>query len=225
MTFGPTRPAAVLFDCDGVLADSEGLVNALLADALTLLGWPLSADAARRAFTGLALSDIIAQVEARVGALPADWAETLTRDIVAAVGTRLGPVPGAIDALRTILGQGVPVAVASNAGRRELRAKLDRLGLTDAFRGRTFSCEDVARPKPAPDVYLAAAQACGVPPQDCCVVEDSVVGVRAGIAAGCRVLGLARERPAGELRAAGATPFDRMADLPRLLGLDQSLAA
>ena len=85
--------------------------------------------------------------------------------------------------------------------------------------GRVFSFEDVARPKPAPDIYLAAARACGAEPGGCVVVEDSLLGVRAGVAAGCRVLGLARASDASVLAAAGAAPFASMEALPGLLGL------
>ena len=99
-------------------------------------------------------------------------------------------MPGAPEAVRAVVGAGIPVAVASNAGRAELRAKLARLGLAELFAGRVFSFEDVPRPKPAPDIYLAAARSCGAAPAECVVVEDSLLGVRAGIAAGCRVLGL-----------------------------------
>ena len=94
-----------------------------------------------------------------------------------------------------------------------------------ARRGCRVLCfEDVARPKPAPDIYRAAAAACGVPPAACVVVEDSLIGCRAGIAAGCRVLGLTRETEASVLAAVGAEPFGRMEDLPRLLGLEELAA-
>jgi HAD superfamily hydrolase (TIGR01509 family) len=131
----------------------------------------------------------------------------------------LEPVPGAPDAVRAVVAAGIPVAVASNAGRAELAAKLARLGLTGLFAGRVFSFEDVARPKPAPDIYLAAARSCGAAPGDCVVVEDSLLGARAGVSAGCRVLGLTREADASVLAAAGAAPFASMAALPGLLGL------
>ena len=213
------RPAAVLFDCDGVLADSEGLVNDLVARDLTARGWPITGEQARETFLGLSLPAMIPVIEARVGRLPPGWREGLAGRIVGAMATDLQPVPGALAALGAVAEAGIPVAVASNSGRAELEAKLDRLGLAEAFAGRVFSFEDVARPKPAPDIYLAAARACGAAPGACVVVEDSLLGVRAGVEAGCRVLGLTRESDAAVLAAAGAEPFSSMAALPALLGL------
>jgi HAD superfamily hydrolase (TIGR01509 family) len=134
------------------------------------------------------------------------------------------PVAGSQAAIAAIQAAGIPVAVASNSGASELATKLRRLGLAEAFRGRAFSVDDVDRAKPAPDMYRAAAAACGVDPHFCVVVEDSVAGARAGIAAGCRVLGFAHATPAAALAAVGAEPFDDMRDLPALLGLTPAVA-
>jgi len=220
----PVPPAAVLFDCDGVLADSEGLVNRLVAAELSARGWRLSAEQAREAFLGMALPDMLPVIEARVGRLPADWALVLSDRIGQALLAEVQPVPGAMAAVRAVVAAGIPVAVASNSARAELAAKLARLGLAEAFAGRAFSFEDVRQPKPAPDLYLAAARACGADPAQCVVVEDSLLGARAGIAAGCRVLGFARETDARVLAAVGARTFTRMAELPGLLGLREDEA-
>jgi HAD superfamily hydrolase (TIGR01509 family) len=209
----------VLFDCDGVLADSEALAGRLVAEELTALGWRMTAAEAEEHFLGMALPAMRPVVEARVGPLPAGWAEALSLRLAAAMCREAEPVPGAVEAVRAVARAGLPVAVASNSGRAELEAKLERLGLAGLFAGRVFSFEDVPRPKPAPDIYLAAARSCGAPPGDCVVVEDSLLGVRAGVSAGCRVLGLARVTDASVLRAAGALPFASMAALPELLGL------
>jgi HAD superfamily hydrolase (TIGR01509 family) len=214
-----SRPRAVLFDCDGVLADSEMVVNRLVAEQLTALGWPMSAAESRETFLGLALPDMVPRIEARVGPLPPGWAEELSALIAQEMTLHTPPVAGAVEAVRAIAAGGLAVAVASNSARAELAAKMRALGLAHVFAGRIFSFEDVERPKPWPDIYLAAAAACGAAPQDCVVVEDSVPGVRAGRAAGCRVLGYARETPAGVLAAHGAEPFGAMAELPGLLGL------
>lgn len=218
------RPQAVLFDCDGVLADSEGLVNRIVARDLTARGWRLSAEEARGTFLGLAAPDMLPMIEARVGPLPPRWMQDLSREIAETMLAELQPVPGATEALRRVVAAGLPVAVASNSARAELAAKLERLGMTEIFGARVLSFEDVAAPKPAPDIYRAAAAACGVAPAACVVVEDSLIGCRAGIAAGCRVLGLARETAASVLAAVGAEPFARMEDLPRLLGLREAAA-
>ncbi|MBP0465315.1 HAD family phosphatase [Roseomonas sp. PWR1] len=215
----PPPPRAVLFDCDGVLADSEMMVNALVAEQLTELGWPMSAAESRHTFLGMALPDMVPRIEARVGPLPPGWAEEISALIAHEMTRRTPAVPGATEAVHAIAAAGIPVSVASNSGRVELAAKMRSLGLATVFAERVFSFEDVDRPKPWPDIYLAAAAACGAAPADCVVVEDSVPGVRAGRAAGCRVLGFARETPAGVLAAHGAEPFDDMAALPGLLGL------
>jgi HAD superfamily hydrolase (TIGR01509 family) len=215
------RPAAVLFDCDGVLADTEGLVNHIVAADLTGRGWRLSGEQARETFLGMALPDMLPMIEARVGPLPPRWPHDLSRRISAALLAEAEAVPGAIEALHAVVAAGVAVAVASNSGREELLSKLERLGVAGLFAGRVFSFEDVARPKPAPDMYRAAAAACGAAPADCVVVEDSLLGAQAGIAAGCRVLGFTRETEASVLAAVGALPFERMEDLPGLLGLQE----
>ena len=213
------RPQAVLFDCDGVLADSEMVVNALVADQITALGWPMTAAQSREAFLGLALPDMVPRIEARVGPLPPGWAEEISALIALEMTERTPAVPGAVEAVKRIAASGIPIAVASNSARAELAAKMRALGLATLFGQRVFSFEDVDRPKPYPDIYLAAAAACGAAPQDCVVVEDSVPGVRAGIAAGCRVLGFAHETPRGVLAAHGAVPFGSMAELDALLGM------
>jgi len=209
---------AVLFDCDGVLADTELLVNQLVAAELTARGWPMDAAEARRLFLGLAWPAIRPLVEARTGSLAPDWERAFGHKIAELLARETMPVAGALDAVRQVAAR-LPVAVASNSSREELATKMTRLGLSDVFAGRVFSFEDVPRPKPAPDIYLAAARACGVEPGACVVVEDSVTGVRAGVAAGCFVLGFAHETPAEALQAAGAIPFFGMAELPQLLGL------
>jgi len=213
------RPRAVLFDCDGVLADSEMVVNRLVAEQLTALGWPMTAAQSRASFLGLALPDMVPRIEARIGPLPPDWTEELSVLIAHEMTLHTPAIEGAVEAVRAIAAGGLAVAVASNSARAELAAKLRALDLAHVFAGRVFSFEDVDRPKPWPDIYLAAAASCDAAPQDCVVIEDSVPGVRAGRAAGCRVLGYARETPAGVLAAHGAEPFADMRELTAMLGL------
>lgn len=220
----PVPPAAVLFDCDGVLADSEGLVNAIVAEELTGRGWPISSAEAQQTFLGLALPDMIPLIEARTGPLPDGWSEDLSRLIALRMEHEAVPIAGAVEAVLAIAAAGIPVAVASNSARRELATKMHALGLATVFGARIFSFEDVDRPKPWPDIYLAAAQSCGAAPADCVVIEDSVPGVRAGRAAGCRVMGLAHDGAGPVLRAYGAEPFHGMAELPRLLGIVERAA-
>ena len=217
----PARPEAVLFDCDGVLADTEALHNRIIAEELTALGWPMTAEECAERFIGLSWGGIIPAVQARLGpdSVPADFVEGVIARVVRALREEVPPVPGVIAALRAITAAGIPVAVASNSSRVELLTKLGGLGLAETFRGRAFAYDDVANPKPAPDMYRAAAAACGADPHRCVVVEDSVTGTRAGRAAGCRVLGFAHAADAAALQAAGAEPFFAMRDLPGLLGI------
>jgi HAD superfamily hydrolase (TIGR01509 family) len=213
------RPAAVLFDCDGVLADSEGVVNALVAEDLTRRGWPLTAEQCQGIFLGRAIPDMVPMVEAQVGPLPAEWPRLIADAIVERMRAHTPPMPGALAVVRAVAAAGIPVACASNSGREELRAKLSGLGMADLFGSRVFSYQDVPRPKPAPDMYLEAARACGVDARDCVVVEDSALGARAGVAAGARVMGFAHQTPPALLEAEGAQPFHSMDELPALLGI------
>jgi len=218
-----SRPQAVLFDCDGVLADTEALHDRIIAEEISALGWDITPEEGSRRFRGFAWDVIRPQIEQRLGPdrVPADFVPNLIARVLRALEQEVEPVPGALAAIEAIAAAGVPVAVASNSSRPELATKLRRLGLAETFRGRAFSVDDVARPKPAPDMYRAAATACEADPHRCAVVEDSVAGARAGIAAGCRVLGFARHTPGDLLRAVGAETFEDMAELPRLLGLTQ----
>ncbi len=209
---------AVLFDCDGVLADTELLVNRLVAAELSARGWVMDAAEARAQFLGLAWPAMRPLVEARTGPLPRDWERAFGHKIADLLARETVAIPGALEAVHRVAAR-LPVAVASNSSREELATKMARLALTETFGSRVFSFEDVPHPKPAPDIYLAAARACGMDPARCVVVEDSITGVRAGLAAGCVVMGFAHETPPEALQAAGAIPFFDMADLPGLLGL------
>lgn len=218
---GRPLPAAVLFDCDGVLADTEALHDRIMAEEVSRLGWEITPQDAARRFRGLAWEAIAPQVEQRLGpgSVPADFLPGLIARVVRALEQEAEPIPGVLDALAAIRAAGIPMAVASNSSRAELATKLRRLGVAELFRERVFSVNDVPRPKPFPDMYRAAAASCDADPHLCVVVEDSIAGARAGIAAGCRVLGYAAGTPAERLAEAGAEPFTRMADLPALLGI------
>ncbi|HEV7265514.1 MAG TPA: HAD family phosphatase [Falsiroseomonas sp.] len=221
------RPAAVLFDCDGVLADTEALHDRIMAEEVSRLGWEITPEEGARRFRGFAWEAIAPQIEQRLGpgSVPARFLPDLIARVVRALEHETEPVPGVLDALEAIRAAGIAMAVASNSSRAELATKLRRLGLAELFRERVFSVNDVARPKPFPDMYYAAAAACDADPHLCVVVEDSVAGARAGIAAGCRVLGYAASTPAEALASVGAEPFTCMADLPVLLGLAPVAAA
>jgi HAD superfamily hydrolase (TIGR01509 family) len=218
---GALRPQAVLFDCDGVLADTEAMHDRLIAEELTALGWDVTPEECAKRFRGLSWGAMRPIIVSRLGpdALPATFHAHIIRRVMDALEQETVPIAGSQAAIAAIQAAGIPIAVASNSSRAELATKLRRMGLAEAFRGRAFSVNDVENPKPAPDMYRAAAAVCGADPHVCVVVEDSVAGARAGIAAGCRVLGFAHATPAAALAAVGAEPFAAMADLPALLGL------
>jgi len=215
---------AVLFDCDGVLVDSEGITNGVLRDMLEELGWPLSREECMRLFLGKAVKDETALIEARTGRpLTEEWfvrfRERRNEGLIAAVG----PIPRALEAVTAISDryQG-RIACCSGADRWKVEMQLAKCGMLPFFDGRIFSGHEMPRSKPAPDVYLAAMRALGVLPQRCAVIEDTVTGVTAGIAAGATVFGYsppeAGHDTPGSLRAAGASLiFADMGRLPDLL--------
>jgi len=216
----------VIFDCDGVIVDSEPVSNRILAEELTALGWPMATPEATRRFLGVTLADMVPTIEARLGrSLPPGWRDAVTARIVAAMATESAAIPGAVEALRAVMAMGVPWRVASNSSHPEMQAKFGRLGISDLVRGRLHSHTDVARGKPAPDLFLAAAQAEGVTAAECVVVEDSAPGVRAAMAAGMDCLGFAPHSDGAVLRALGAVPFRSMAELPALVAAAWQRAA
>lgn len=216
---------AVLFDCDGVLVDSERITNGVLRDMLEELGWALTAEECMRLFVGKAVKDERRLIEARTGQpLTDEWLvrfrERRNVDLIASVQPIRGAVAAVAAVHERLAGR---IACASGADRFKVELQLDKCGLMPYFDGRIFSGHEMPRSKPAPDVYLAAADALGVEPCRCAVVEDTVTGVAAGIAAGATVLGYSPPEAGHDapvaLRAAGAVHiFSDMFQLPQLLG-------
>ncbi|ANN65469.1 HAD family hydrolase [Bordetella bronchialis] len=219
---------AVLFDCDGVLVDSERISTGVLRDMLRELGLSMTHDEVLRRFVGRTMKDElpwIAQASGRP--IGPEWLAEFWRRRNDALRKDVQAIPNVREALR-VLYQRLDgrIACASGADRHKLELQLTRTGLMEFFQGRTFSGYEMARSKPSPDVYLAAAAALGVDPAACIVIEDSVTGVTAGVAAGATVLGYSpggpSHSPADALLASGATAvFADMARLPSLLGLDR----
>jgi HAD superfamily hydrolase (TIGR01509 family) len=220
----PSRFKAVLFDCDGVLVDSEPLTNGVLRDMLEELGWSLTREECMRLFVGKAVKDERATIEARTGRPLTDaWLAQFRERRNQRLEAQLTPIAGAPDAVAQVHAavQG-RIACASGADRFKVELQLAKCGLMPYFEGRIFSGHETPRSKPAPDVYLAAAAALQVDPGRCLVVEDTVTGVTAGVAAGATVFGYSppeagHDAPAA-LRAAGAVGiFTSMRELPGLL--------
>ena len=208
----------VIFDCDGVLVDSETLSNRVCAEEVTLLGWPMTGAEAMARFVGMTLPDVATAVRAHTGRpVPPGWVDHLRDRLVDVLGREVEPVPGAAETLRATAALGLAHRVASNSSHEEMAAKFARTGLASLVAGRVHSARDVARGKPAPDLFLAAAAAEGVPPGACLVVEDSVPGAHAAAAAGMACVGLDPHGDGARLRAEGARPVRSLAELPAIL--------
>ena len=208
----------MIFDCDGVLVDSERSSNRVLAEVLTELGVPMSAAESRGHFLGKAWATNLVTIERLLGSPPpADLGDRYRRARDAAFRAGLRPVEGIEDALDRIA---LPSCVASSGDHAKMALTLGMTGLLARFEGRIFSATEVAHGKPAPDLFLHAAARMGFAPATTVVVEDSPAGVEAGRAAGMRVLAYAADGDAAELEARGGEPFGAMAELPALLGAE-----
>ena len=184
---GARAPMLVIFDCDGVLVDSEPIASRVLAEALSEIGFPLTAQQAIDRYTGISVGAVLARVEAEWGRrLPADFAALLGERDRAAFAAELQPVSGVVEMLA---GLDLPRCVASSGSIEKIRSNLRITGLLPYLEPHLFSATMVARGKPAPDLFLHAAAMMAVPPARCVVVEDSLAGVRAARAAGMRVFG------------------------------------
>jgi HAD superfamily hydrolase (TIGR01509 family) len=216
----------VIFDCDGVLVDSEGPSNRVVAEAITALGWPMTTEQSCALFIGLRLSDIPAVVEAHTGRpVPLGWVNALRDRMIETLAEEVEAMPGAHDALRATTALGLPYRIASNSSHEEMGVKFGRVGMVELVAGRIHSARDVSRGKPAPDVFLHAAAAEGVPAAACLVVEDSVPGAQAARAAGMACVGLAPHGDDPRLRAAGAVLIRSLAELPDIIGRAMAAAA
>ncbi|MBC6494453.1 HAD family hydrolase [Microbacterium sp. 4-7] len=214
---GATGPIDLLiFDCDGVLVDSERLSIEVDRRVLADLGWELSSDEIVHRFVGRSAAYFRSEIESFLGSpLRDDWEATYQPWYVAAFAELIA-VDGVEHALDEIV---TATCVASSGTHAKIRRTLGMTGLLPRFEGRIFSVEDVVVGKPAPDLFLHAADRLGVHPEHCAVVEDSRFGVRAARAAGMRVYGYAGGlTPAEWLEQEGAVVFADMRDLPDLLG-------
>ena len=212
----------VIFDCDGVLIDSERIANEVTAETLTALGWAMDGAEAERRFIGMTITDMRPVIERRVGPLPADFTADLARRLADRLAHDAVMIPGARDVLAAVSALGIPWRIASNSGHAELAAKFARTGLAPLVAGRVHSADDViargGSGKPAPDLFLDAAAAEGVPPEACLVIEDSARGVEGAVAARMSCLGFAPHGDGAALRAAGADGIlHALAELPPLL--------
>jgi HAD superfamily hydrolase (TIGR01509 family) len=209
----------VVLDCDGVLVDSERPTNAFEIELLAELGWPLTGPEIAERFMGRSSAYMVAEIEAHLGpALPEGWREKLESRYDGVLAD-LVPIDGVVEALDSIDAMGLATCVASSGSQEKMRFTLGTTGLYDRFAGRIFSGEEVEHGKPAPDLFLHAAQRMGVPPARCVVVEDSPFGVEAARAAGMRALAYSAGGLVDPVRLEGPATvvFDDMRELPNLL--------
>ena len=207
-----------------MLGDSEPITTRVLAQMLGEMGWHLSAESCMRIFTGKAVRDELPLIERHTGIrIDDDWTREFRERRNAALDSELVEIPGAPEAVRALhAALNGRIAVASGADLHKVELQLAKVGVADCFAGRIFSGQDLPRSKPFPDVYLTAAQALNVPPSRCAVIEDTVTGAAAGVAAGATVFGYSPTNVGHSspdaLRAVGvAHIFTDMADLPAVL--------
>lgn len=207
----------VIFDCDGVLIDSEPIANRVLAERLEAIGISLPLAEVMRRFVGRTRAGCLELANELSGReLPPGFAEDWDAALFAAFDRELKPIDGVVDLLR---GLALPFCVASNSSPERMRASLRAARLSPFFPGRMFSAAEVAKPKPAPDLFQHAAKSLGAVPSRCVVIEDTPTGVRAAVAAGMTVFGYAsgaHSDPAA-LQMEGATVFGDMKELAALL--------
>ncbi|HTQ99721.1 MAG TPA: HAD family phosphatase [Candidatus Acidoferrum sp.] len=207
----------VIFDCDGVLVDSERITNRVFAQMLNELGLPVTVEDMFEQFVGHSMQHCLGLITDMLGqAPPKSFVEAYKVRTRAALEVELAAVAGIEEVLDEIR---LPYCVASSGDHEKMRTILGITGLWPRFDGKLFSVTEVSRGKPFPDVFLLAAERLGVDPSACAVVEDTPVGVAAGVAAGMTVFGYSALTPARRLLQAGAhMTFDRMQELPALLG-------
>ncbi len=215
-----TRPAAVLFDCDGVIVDSEGTTFDLLINDFAAHGLALTRRELEDDFIGGTIETVAGRARCAGAQLPDDWVNDFYQRMYAVLAAGTPLIPGILAVFDRLDTARIPYAVGSNGPPDKMQITLGQHGLLPRFRA-VLSGQALGRPKPAPDVYLAAAAACGAAPETCMVIEDSPSGARAALAAGIPCLGFAAHGPdappATGMAALGIPLFQKMAELPELL--------
>ena len=214
-------PGAVILDCDGVLVDSEPIMNREFTGMLNDLGLRYTSETAIRTFMGRSMRSCLQIIEGELGRpVPGDFLQILDQRAFAAFAKDLRPVPGVTELLDALDLSGTPYSVASSGSHEKMNKTLGITGLLPRLQGRITSATEVAHGKPAPDVFLLAAERIGVPPSGCVVIEDSLLGIQAARAADMRVIGYAAMVGPDEMREAGATHVvTTLRDVPTLLAL------
>ncbi len=200
----------VIFDCDGVLVDSEAIANRVMAQHITKAGWRMSGSQSEALFKGATMSQVISNVEHYIGRrLPPTWLARFEEECFSTFMDELQPVDGIIDLIRRIHRAGIISCVASQGSQAKMAVTLKAAGLIDMVGGHIFSAAEIGRPKPAPDIFLHAAMRMSTPASQCLVIEDSVTGVKAALAAGMKIIGY-------DPKGAGPTATSPLAIDPRV---------
>lgn len=211
----------VIFDCDGVLVDSEAIANRVLAEVLTECGLPTTPEQALAEYKGRILADVTARAEERNGGPLPDWIERFESRRADAFRAELKAIDGAREAVEAVKTCGIGVAVATQGKPSKTALTLGITGLRELFdEDAVFTSYEVPRGKPFPDLFLNVASSRAVDPARCAVIEDTTLGVEAAVAAGMKVFAYAAESDPAALTAAGAdATFTSMTEVPALLGL------
>lgn len=216
----PVRPDLVIFDCDGVIVDSEPPTFALLAEEMNAHGGALSADDIERDFIGGTMASVAQKARARGIALPEGWEREIYPKMFARLSQGVALMPGVAGVLDALDTAGVPYCIGSNGPEAKMEITLGQHpGVYARLKGRIFSAHTHGVAKPDPGLFLIAARGFGIDPARCAVIEDSPTGARAARGAGMRCFGYAPHDDGARLTTEGAEVFTDMAELPALLGL------
>lgn len=213
-------PKLIIFDCDGVLVDSERVSNLALIDNLARHGLHLTLERSLELFVGGTMPGVMQRAIALGADLHVDWVDEIYREIYAALETGVALMPGVADLLARLEEQRIPICVASNGSEDKMRITLGQNGLWERFHpSAMFSAHSLGVSKPDPGLFLAAASHFGVQARDCLVIEDSATGALAAARAGMRCLGFVPDGDGRTLAAQGGEIFTDMAQVPALIGL------
>ena len=214
------RPSLVIFDCDGVLVDSEPITNRLLREDLAARGLDLTLERIEEIFVGGTMATVFENARALGADLPDGWVDWFYEQMYAELAKGTPLIDGIEDVLDQLDAAGIPYAVGSNGSLRKMSITLgSHPALHARLKDALYSAHALGVAKPDPELYLKPARDAGVAPEACAVVDDSATGCTAGVRAGMRTMGFAEHNDGARLKAVGAEPFHRMADLPGLLGL------
>lgn len=212
-------PKLIIFDCDGVLVDSERLANELIAKELTRHGVPMTTEQSMDLFVGGTMKNVFKTGREKGADLPDNWISVFYEELYDMLRKGVEPINGITQVLELLEQKNIAKCVASNGSEEKMQITLGSNGLMKHFPNAIFSAHTVGIAKPEPGLFLHAAKTMGIEPQDCVVIEDSVSGVKAAKAAGIKCFGYSAETAPDTLKAENAIPFFDMHDLPNLLNL------